>query len=161
MKIHVLGICGTFMGGLAQIARALGHEVSGSDANVYPPMSNFLEQIKVKVYSGYSPENLHPPADLVIVGNVISKPNPEAQELARLRLPYLSMPQAIARFYISGKTSLVVTGTHGKTTTTSIVGSVLAADREPPEDLDGAEGRILARAGTSFAALFGRHKKCG
>ena len=124
-SIHILGICGTAMAALAGMLKQSGHQVSGSDVNVYPPMSDFLEQIKVKVYSGYSPENLHPPADLVIVGNVISKPNPEAQELARLRLPYLSMPQAISKFYISGKTSLVVTGTHGKTTTSSMLASSL------------------------------------
>lgn len=124
-SIHILGICGTAMAALAGMLKESGYAVSGSDANVYPPMSDFLEQIDVTVFSGYKPENLHPPADLVIVGNVISKPNPEAQELARLRLPYLSMPQAIGSFYISGKRSLVVTGTHGKTTTSSMLASAL------------------------------------
>ncbi|MFC1831140.1 UDP-N-acetylmuramate:L-alanyl-gamma-D-glutamyl-meso-diaminopimelate ligase [Thermodesulfobacteriota bacterium] len=124
-SIHILGICGTAMAALAGMLKESGYAVSGSDANVYPPMSDFLKQIDVTVFSGYKPENLHPPADLVIVGNVISKPNPEAQELARLRLPYLSMPQAIGNFYISGKRSLVVTGTHGKTTTSSMLAAAL------------------------------------
>ena len=124
-SIHIIGICGTAMAALAGMLKESGYQVSGSDANVYPPMSDFLKGIEVKVFSGYKPENLQPPADLVIVGNVISKPNPEAQELTRLRLPYLSMPQAIARFYISGKNSLVVTGTHGKTTTSSMLASAL------------------------------------
>ena len=81
-SIHILGICGTAMAALAGMLKQSGHHVSGSDVNVYPPMSDFLERIEVEVFSGYQPENLHPPADLVIVGNVISKPNPEAQELA-------------------------------------------------------------------------------
>ena len=124
-SIHILGICGTAMAALAGMLKESGYTVSGSDADVYPPMSDFLEGIEVKVLSGYEPGNLHPPADLVIVGNVISKPNPEAQELARLGLPYLSMPQAMSKFFISGKKSLVVTGTHGKTTTSSMLASTL------------------------------------
>ena len=124
-SIHIIGICGTAMAALAGMLKESGYQVSGSDANVYPPMSDFLEQIEVMVFSGYNAQNLHPSADLVIVGNVISRPNPEAQELARLRLPYLSMPQAIARFFIQGKKSLVITGTHGKTTTSSMLASAL------------------------------------
>ncbi len=124
-SIHIIGICGTAMAALAGMLKESGYQVSGSDANVYPPMSDFLKRIEVRVFSGYKPEHLHPPPDLVVVGNVISKPNPEAQELARLGLHYLSMPQAIARFYISGKKSLVVTGTHGKTTTSSMLASAL------------------------------------
>lgn len=124
-SIHILGICGTAMAALAGMLKESGYAVTGSDANVYPPMSDFLEQIDVRVFSGYRPENLHHSPDLVIVGNVISRPNPEAQELARIRLPYLSMPQALKRFYLKEKKSLVVSGTHGKTTTSSMLASVL------------------------------------
>ena len=96
MHLHILGICGTFMGGVALLAREHGVRVSGSDANVYPPMSGFLKQIEVEVYSGYKPENIRTDHDLVIVGNVISKNNPEAQALAMSGLPYLSLPQALS-----------------------------------------------------------------
>lgn len=146
-SIHILGICGTAMAALAGMLKQSGYQVSGSDANVYPPMSDFLEQMQVKVFSGYKPENLHPQADLVIVGNVISRPNPEAQELARLRLPYLSMPQALARFYISGKKSLVVAGTHGKTTTSSMLASALHTVGGDPGFMIGG---ILQQFGSNY-----------
>ena len=146
-SIHIIGICGTAMAALAGMLMESGYEVSGSDANVYPPMSDFLLQMQVIVFSGYKAENLHPPADLVIVGNVISKPNAEAQELARLRLPYLSMPQAIARFYIRGKKSLVVTGTHGKTTTSSMLASALFSAGGDPGFMIGG---ILQDFGANF-----------
>jgi len=123
--IHIIGICGTAMAALAGMLKQSGYAVAGSDAHVYPPMSEFLEQIGVSVTSGYRGENIHPQTDLVIVGNVISRPNPEAQELAGRKTPYLSMPQAVSAFYIAGKKSLVVTGTHGKTTTSSMLASAL------------------------------------
>lgn len=130
--IHIMGICGTGMAALAGMLKAGGYEITGSDKAVYPPMSHFLEGMGIIACDGYGPENLEPRPDLVIVGNVITRINPEAQALAKSRLPYLSFPQALAHFFIKSKTSLVVTGTHGKTTTSSLLASCLhRAERDP------------------------------
>ena len=113
------------MASLAGILKQEGYFVTGSDQNVYPPMSHFLEELSIPVLEGYKAENLHPVPDLVIVGNVITRLNPEAVELSRLRLPYLSLPQALQAFAMKGKKSIVICGTHGKTTTTALVSWVL------------------------------------
>lgn len=113
------------MASLAGLLRSKGFHITGSDENVYPPMSDFLESMHIPVLSGYRPENLHPLPDLVIVGNVITRQNPEAVELSRLNLPYLSLPQALGHFAMEGKKSIVISGTHGKTTTSSLVSWVL------------------------------------
>ena len=113
------------MGSLAGMLREKGFRVTGSDQAVYPPMSIFLEGLGIPVRLGYGPENLDPAPDLVIVGNVITRGNPEAQELIRRNLPCLSMPQALAHFFLDGKTPLVITGTHGKTTTSALLASLL------------------------------------
>jgi len=123
--IHLLGVCGTGMAALAGMLQKSGYLVTGSDQQVYPPMSDFLAQAGIAIKSPYAAGNLHPKPDMAIVGNVIRKVNPEAQELARLGIPYLSFPQALAQFFISGKMSLVVAGTHGKTTTASLLASAL------------------------------------
>ncbi len=120
-----MGICGTGMGALAGMLKAAGFAVTGSDANVYPPMSDFLAASGIPVANGYQGANLQPRPDLVIVGNVIRRTNPEAEELAALGIPYLSFPQALAHFFLHGKTPLVVTGTHGKTTTASLLATML------------------------------------
>lgn len=130
--IHIMGICGTGMAALAGMLQQTGFHVSGSDNHVYPPMSDFLRQIGIEIDNGYSAENLSPAPDLVIVGNVITRKNPEAMALAEMRIPYLSFPQALSRFFIAGNTSLVVAGTHGKTTTCSLLASALHhADLDP------------------------------
>jgi len=123
--VHLMGICGTAMASLAGILKQEGHLVTGSDQNVYPPMSLFLEDLSIPVLEGYKAENLHPTPDLVIVGNVITKLNLEAVELARLGIPYLSLPQALQAFAMKGKKSIVICGTHGKTTTTALIAWVL------------------------------------
>lgn len=123
--IHLMGICGTGMASLAGMLKAQGYVVTGSDENVYPPMSLFLESLGIPVFSGYGPRNLEPHPDLVIVGNVITKINPEAVELSLLRLPYLSFPQALRHFAIRDKKSIVISGTHGKTTTSSLIAWIL------------------------------------
>jgi UDP-N-acetylmuramate: L-alanyl-gamma-D-glutamyl-meso-diaminopimelate ligase len=123
--IHVMGICGTGMAALAGMLKEQGFFVTGSDENVYPPMSDFLAASGIDVMTGYRAENFDTPPDLVVVGNVIRAVNPEALRLAALRLPYLSMPQALSRFFIEGHVSLVVAGTHGKTTTASLLATAL------------------------------------
>jgi len=122
---HLMGICGTAMASLAGILKQEGYLVTGSDQNVYPPMSQFLEDLSIPVLEGYKAENLHPVPDLVIVGNVITKLNPEAVELSRLGIPYLSLPQGLQVFAMKGKKPIVICGTHGKTTTTALIAWVL------------------------------------
>ncbi|MFH1351339.1 MAG: UDP-N-acetylmuramate:L-alanyl-gamma-D-glutamyl-meso-diaminopimelate ligase [Pseudomonadota bacterium] len=123
--IHLMGICGTGMASLAGILNHKGYRVTGSDQNIYPPMSTFLRNLSIPVFEGYGPKNLSPVPDLVIVGNVITRHNPEAGELSRLNLPYLSFPQALKHFAMEGKRSIVICGTHGKTTTTALAAWVL------------------------------------
>jgi UDP-N-acetylmuramate: L-alanyl-gamma-D-glutamyl-meso-diaminopimelate ligase len=123
--IHLMGICGTAMGSLAGMLKEQGYHITGSDQAVYPPMSTFLAGLGIEVAPGYGPENLKPHPDLVIVGNVITEINAEAQELIGLNLPFLSLPQALAEFFLQDKVSLVITGTHGKTTTSSLLASIL------------------------------------
>jgi UDP-N-acetylmuramate: L-alanyl-gamma-D-glutamyl-meso-diaminopimelate ligase len=120
-----MGICGTGMASLAGILKEKGYRVTGSDQNVYPPMSNFLEALSIPVIEGYSPDNLYPVPDLVIVGNVITRNNQEAMELSRLALPYLSFPQALKHFAFKDKNTIVISGTHGKTTTSALVSWIL------------------------------------
>jgi len=120
-----MGICGTGMASLAGMLKHKGYRVTGSDQNVYPPMSLFLEKLSIPVISGYRAENLSPAPDLVIVGNVITRLNIEAVELSRLKLPYLSFPQALKHFAFKTKRSVVISGTHGKTTTSSMAAWVL------------------------------------
>jgi len=123
--IHLMGICGTGMASLAGMLKERGFQITGSDQNVYPPMSLFLESLHIPVCHGYGAQNLHPRPDLVVVGNVITKMNPEAIELAALELPYVSFPQAIGYFALRDKQSIVISGTHGKTTTSALVAWVL------------------------------------
>ena len=119
-NVHLIAACGVGMASLAGMLKEKGFRVTGSDANVYPPMSTQLEGLGIRLASPYAAENIPPDADLVVVGNAVSRGNPEAEEAARRGVPTLSMPQAVARFFIGGKESIVVAGTHGKTTTTSL-----------------------------------------
>ncbi len=124
--IYMMGIGGIAMGTLASMLREKGYRVVGSDQNLYPPMSTHLEALAIPVCRGYSADNLARFApDLVIVGNVIRRDNPEAQAVLRNGAPYLSMPQALARFFLANHDSLVVTGTHGKSTTSSLLAWIL------------------------------------
>ena len=152
--IHLLGICGTGMAALAGMLQKSGHLVTGSDQQVYPPMSDFLAQAGIAIKSPYAAENLHPKPDLAIVGNVIRKTNPEAQELARLGIPYLSFPQALAEFFITGKMSLVVAGTHGKTTTASLLASALVHAGYDPSFMIGG---IVREFNGNFRLGAGKH----
>jgi len=121
MRIHILGICGTFMGGIALLARALGHEVSGSDANVYPPMSTQLEDQGIELMNGYEPAHLQPAPDLVIVGNTMSRGNPLVETILNNKIPYVSGPQWLSEHVLQTRHVLAVSGTHGKTTTTGML----------------------------------------
>jgi UDP-N-acetylmuramate: L-alanyl-gamma-D-glutamyl-meso-diaminopimelate ligase len=123
--IHLIAACGTGMGALACMLRDLGFDVTGSDQKVYPPMSTFLEQKGIRIMNGYQAENVSFGPDLVVVGNVISRDNPEVMEVMRKGLPFCSMPQALNHFVARGKQTLLVSGTHGKTTTASILAWML------------------------------------
>jgi len=125
MHIHILGICGTFMGGLAQIARSLGHKVTGSDQNVYPPMSDQLADLGIEIMNGYEPEHLVPRPDLVVVGNTLSRGNPALECVLNQHIPYISGPEWLYREVLKDKHVLAVSGTHGKTTTTTILAWIL------------------------------------
>ncbi len=119
--IHLMGICGVGMASLAGILKERGYSVTGSDQNIYPPMSHLLENLSIPLLEGYGPKNLNPVPDLVIVGNVITRHNSEAVELSRLNIPYLSLPQALRIFAMQGARSIVISGTHGKTTTSALI----------------------------------------
>ena len=123
--IHLMGICGTGMASLAGLLKETGATITGSDHAAYPPMSNFLERMGIEISLGYSEQNLFPRPDLVVVGNVITRANEEAKGLAKLAIPYASFPQALFHFFLRNKTPLVITGTHGKTTTSSILAHLL------------------------------------
>lgn len=124
VHIHILGICGTFMGGVAALAKAGGHTVTGSDANVYPPMSTQLGALGIDLREGYRPENLGEP-DIVVVGNAISRGNPELEAVLDQGIPYTSGPQWLAEHLLSDRWVIAVAGTHGKTTTASMVAWIL------------------------------------
>lgn len=125
MHIHILGICGTFMGGIAVLAKAAGHRVTGCDANVYPPMSTQLEAQGIELIEGFDPAQTALNPDIYVVGNVVSRGNPLMEEILNRGLPYISGPQWLAESVLQGKWVLAVAGTHGKTTTSSMLAWIL------------------------------------
>ncbi|RLB82431.1 MAG: UDP-N-acetylmuramate:L-alanyl-gamma-D-glutamyl-meso-diaminopimelate ligase [Deltaproteobacteria bacterium] len=125
-SIHLMAICGTGMGALAGMLKEAGFKVTGSDQHVYPPMSTFLAEHGIQIAEGFRPENLAHRPDLVVVGNAVSRDNPEVVAMFDMALPYCSFPQALNRFFTHRKGALVVTGTHGKTTTSALLAWVLA-----------------------------------
>jgi UDP-N-acetylmuramate: L-alanyl-gamma-D-glutamyl-meso-diaminopimelate ligase len=125
MRLHILGICGTFMGGVAALARELGHQVEGSDANVYPPMSTQLEALGIGLMQGYTAGHLQPSPDLVVVGNAMTRGNPAVEYMLDARLAYISGPQWLGETLLVQREVLAVAGTHGKTTTTSLLAHLL------------------------------------
>ena len=130
--IHLIGVAGTAMAALAGMLAERGYRVTGSDSQLYEPTASLLTQMRVEVQKGFGPQNLAPPPDLVVVGNVVTRANPEAQALLEGGLPYLSMPEALWHFFLGAKRVLMVAGTHGKTTSTAIMAHVLnAAGRDP------------------------------
>lgn len=137
MHIHILGACGTFMGGIAAIARQAGHEVTGSDANVYPPMSSQLEALGIKLIEGYDSEQIRIRPDLWVIGNVITRGTPLVEEILDRNEPYISGPQWLAENILRSKWVLAVAGTHGKTSTSSMLAWILEAAGKHPGFLIG------------------------
>ncbi|NLS12414.1 UDP-N-acetylmuramate:L-alanyl-gamma-D-glutamyl-meso-diaminopimelate ligase [Vibrio sp. SM6] len=125
MHIHILGICGTFMGGAALLAKQLGHKVTGSDANVYPPMSTLLQSQGIEIIEGFDPAQLDPAPDLVVIGNAMSRGNPCVEAVLNRQLNYTSGPQWLHQFLLQDRWVLAVAGTHGKTTTSSMLTWIL------------------------------------
>jgi len=151
MHLHILGICGTFMGGVAALARAAGHRVTGSDASVYPPMSTQLEAQGITLIEGYGPEQLDLKPDVVVVGNVMSRGKPVIERLLDSGLPYTSGPQWLAENVLRGREVAAVAGTHGKTTTASMLAWILQdAGRDPGFLIGGVPENfgVTARAGS-------------
>jgi UDP-N-acetylmuramate: L-alanyl-gamma-D-glutamyl-meso-diaminopimelate ligase len=131
-NIYLIAICGTGMAALAGLLKKSGHHVTGSDANIYPPMSTLLNDAGINILPGYKRENISKDIDLFIVGNAVSKTNEEVQAVLEAGIPYTSLPAALSQFFLQGRKSLVVTGTHGKTTTTSLLSWVLESAQKKP-----------------------------
>ncbi|MBV9104732.1 MAG: UDP-N-acetylmuramate:L-alanyl-gamma-D-glutamyl-meso-diaminopimelate ligase [Verrucomicrobia bacterium] len=148
-RIHFLGICGTAMGAVAAAFRELDFVVTGSDDNAYPPMSTFLEGKGIKISNGFTPENIPAEVDLVIVGNALCRGNPELEAVLDQRLPYRSLPETLKEFFLQDKTNIVITGTHGKTTTTSLIAWIFREAGCDPGFLIGGIARDLAQ-GAAF-----------
>ena len=131
-KFHFIGICGTAMGSVAAALYERGLKITGSDESVYPPMSIFLEQHGIKLHQGYRAENIPADADVVVIGNAMKRGNPEVEAVLNRKLFYLSLPEVLKNYFLRGKHNLVVTGTHGKTTTTSLLTWIMEkAGRKP------------------------------
>ncbi|MCG8414359.1 MAG: UDP-N-acetylmuramate:L-alanyl-gamma-D-glutamyl-meso-diaminopimelate ligase [Pseudomonadales bacterium] len=155
MHIHILGICGTFMGSLAVIAKQLGYRVSGSDMNVYPPMSTQLESLGIELKEGYRFENLQPMPDLVIIGNALSRGNPAVEYVLNEGIPYTSGPQWLAQFVLQDKWVLGVAGTHGKTTTSALLTWILErAGTRPGYLIGGVTQNLEHSAALGDSAFF-------
>jgi UDP-N-acetylmuramate: L-alanyl-gamma-D-glutamyl-meso-diaminopimelate ligase len=154
MHVHIIGICGTFMGGIAALAQAAGHRVTGSDRAVYPPMSTQLESLGVKLIEGYDPAQLDLNPDVFIVGNVMSRGNPLVEALLDSGRPYVSGPQWLAENVLQGRWTLAVAGTHGKTTTASMIAWILERSGLDPGFLIGG---VPGNFGSSARLGGGRH----
>lgn len=145
--IHFIAICGTAMGSLAAMLKSQGYKITGSDDHIYPPMSTFLEEQSIKIYHGFSAKHLEPKPDLVIIGNAMSRGNPEVEAVLERKIPYQSLPAALKEFFIQGKYSIVVSGTHGKTTTGSLIAWLLEDAGKSPSFFIGG---ILKNFGQGF-----------
>jgi UDP-N-acetylmuramate: L-alanyl-gamma-D-glutamyl-meso-diaminopimelate ligase len=155
MHVHILGICGTFMGGIAALARAAGHRVTGSDQNVYPPMSEQLAALGIDLIEGYDPGQLALKPDVVVVGNVMSRGNALVEALLESGIPYTSGPEWLARHVLAGRWVLAVAGTHGKTTTTSILAWILEhAGYDPGFLIGGVPSNFQSTARLGTGACF-------
>ncbi|MER3426505.1 MAG: UDP-N-acetylmuramate:L-alanyl-gamma-D-glutamyl-meso-diaminopimelate ligase [Pyrinomonas sp.] len=154
MHYHLIGICGTAMASLAGMLQARGHRVTGSDQNVYPPMSTMLEQLGIEIRQGYAAEHLEPTPDCVVIGNALSRGNPEVEATLNRKLFYRSQAETVKEEFIRGRRSLVVAGTHGKTTTTSLAAWVMECGGLDPSFLIGG---IAQNFGASFRVTDSRY----
>lgn len=146
---HFIGICGTAMGSVAAAMQAKGFTVTGSDENVYPPMSTFLEQQGVRIFPGYKAGNIPETAEVIVVGNAISRGNEEAESALERKLLYVSLPEVLKEHFLRGKRNLVVSGTHGKTTTSSMLAWLLTSAGVDPSHMIGGIPRNLGK-GAAF-----------
>src|SRR6187549_2807545 len=138
---HFTGICGTAMGAVAAAMKERGYKITGSDSAVYPPISTFLEERKIKIEKGYRAANIPGKADVIVIGNALSRGNEEVEEVLNRKLRYVSMPEVLKEHFLRGKRNFVVTGTHGKTTTTSLLAWLLHEGGKDPSYLIGGVPR--------------------
>jgi UDP-N-acetylmuramate: L-alanyl-gamma-D-glutamyl-meso-diaminopimelate ligase len=155
-RIHLIGVCGTAMATLAALLKRKGHDVRGSDQNVYPPMSDFLVSEGIRIMTGYREDHVTPDIDLVVVGNAISRGNPELETVLERKIRYCSLPEAIRDQFLWGARSIVLAGTHGKTTTTSLTGWLLTHGTLDPTVLVGGIALNLGEGGSSYRIGRGR-----
>ncbi len=155
-RIHLIGVCGTAMATLAALLKRKGHDVQGSDQDVYPPMSDFLAAEGIRTLAGYAPEHITGELDLVVVGNAISRGNAELEEVLDRKIRYCSLPEAIREHFLWGARSIVLAGTHGKTTTTSLTGWLLTHGGADPSVLVGGIARNFGEHGSSYRIGQGR-----
>jgi UDP-N-acetylmuramate: L-alanyl-gamma-D-glutamyl-meso-diaminopimelate ligase len=155
-RIHLIGICGTAMGTLAALLKRKGHDVRGSDQNVYPPMSDFLAAEGIPIAAGFAAEHVTADVDLVIVGNAISRGNPELEAVLERKIRYCSLPEAVRDHFLWGARSIVLAGTHGKTTTTSLTGWLLTHAQTDPTVLVGGIALNFGDGGSSYRVGGGR-----
>jgi UDP-N-acetylmuramate: L-alanyl-gamma-D-glutamyl-meso-diaminopimelate ligase len=155
-RIHLIGVCGTAMATLAALLKSRGHDVRGSDQNMYPPMSDFLLEQGIKTLTGYSAEHITGDIDLVVVGNAISRGNPELEEVLERKIRYCSLPEAVRDHFLWGARSIVLAGTHGKTTTTSLTGWLLTSGNLDPSMLVGGIALNFGEQGSSYRVGAGR-----
>lgn len=157
--IHFIGICGTAMGSVAAAMHAKGFTVTGSDENVYPPMSTFLEEQGIQIFPGYKAENIPETAEVIVIGNAISRGNEEAEAALERKLLYVSLPEVLKEHFLRGRRNLVVSGTHGKTTTSSLLAWLLkSADVDPSHMIGGIPrnlGKGAAFTDSDFVVLEG------
>ena len=154
--IHFIGVCGTAMATLAALLKQRGHDVRGSDQNVYPPMSEFLTAEGIRTMAGFSEDHITPDVDLAVVGNAISRGNPELEAVLERKIRYCSLPEAIRDHFLWGARSIVLAGTHGKTTTTSLTGWLLTHGRLDPTVLVGGIALNFGDRGSSYRLGGGR-----
>jgi UDP-N-acetylmuramate: L-alanyl-gamma-D-glutamyl-meso-diaminopimelate ligase len=149
-RIHLIGVCGTAMATLAALLRSRGHDVQGSDQNVYPPMSDFLAAEGIRTLTGYAPEHITDDIELVVVGNAISRGNPELETVLERKVRYCSLPEIVRDEFLWTSRSIVLAGTHGKTTTTSLTGWLLTHARRDPTVLVGGIALNFGDGGSSY-----------
>ena len=153
-KIHLVAVCGTGMGALACMLKEQGYEISGSDQKIYPPMSDFLMDHGITIKDGFKPEHISHEPDLVIVGNAVSRDNPEIAKMSEMGIPFCSMPQALNRYVVADKKTLLIAGTHGKTTTSSILAWMLYRAGLDPSFMIGG---ILQNFNSNYRLGAGEH----